>query len=278
VSNAALAVGKILAGLFCFSQAILADGFHSASDLATDAVVLAGLRVAGRPADHDHHYGHERVATLVALFVAVGLLGAASWIGYRALVTIQEPTERIRPNLPFYLAAASVPLKELLFHVTRFVGRRTGNLSVTANAWHHRSDAAASLAAAAGLAGVALGGPKWHFLDHVTAVVLAAFLTLVAVRIAGSAASELIDAAPSAATLDSIRQTVQRTDGVRSYHAFRARESGGKVSMDIHVQVDPDLTVREGHDIASEVKRAVMRADRKVVEVIVHIEPAEDDT
>ena len=202
IVNAALAVSKISAGLLCASQTILADGLHSASDLVTDFVVLAGIGVEDRPADKDHHYGHRRIGTLAALFVGAMLLGAAGWILYSAVAAVRRPqAHRIRPVLPLVLALVSVVLKELLFWLTRLVARRTGKLSLLANAWHHRSDAFTSVAAAAGLAGVMLGGADWAFLDSLTATVLSAFLIVVAARIIGAAASELIDRAPDTDTL-----------------------------------------------------------------------------
>ena len=275
-ANVLLAAGKIAAGLVCHSQTILADGLHSGSDMITDAAVLAGLRVSARPPDGWHHYGHRRANTLAALFVAVVLLGAGAWIVWNAVATLRHPAEPVRPAVPLALAVLSVVVKELLYRLTRLVGRRTGNVALKANAWHHRTDAFSSLAAAAGLAGAAFGGPEWRFLDPVTAMVLAAFLVAVAAKLMFHSASELMDGAPGRRTLAGIEAAVARTPGVRSYHAFRARRVGGQVAMDIHVEVDPALTVREGHDIATEVRNKVMEADRSVVEVIVHVEPAPD--
>jgi len=278
VADAALAAAKMLGGIVFFSQTILADGLHSASDLVTDVAVLAGLRMASKPADGRHHYGHGRISTLVALFVGVVLLAAAGYIAIRAIYSLHElltdsDALPVRGTVPFFLAAASVPVKELLFQITRYVGRRTGNVSLIANAWHHRSDAFTSVAAAAGLAGVAFGGPAWRFLDPLTAMALGTFLVVVAVRIMRKAASELIDRAPGAATLAAIKQLIATTPGVRGYHALRARQIGGKVVMDIHIQVDPELTVYQGHEIAAAVKHKVIEAESNVVEVVVHVEP-----
>lgn len=272
-ANAVLAAAKIAAGFVCRSRAILADGLHSASDLTTDVAVLASLAVASKPADASHPYGHRRVSTMTAMFVGAMLLGAAVWISYDAIVSLQSPHAEVRGLLPLLLAAASVPIKELLFHLTRFVGRRTSNISLLANAWHHRTDAFTSVAAAAGLAGVAFGGEQWAFLDHLTAIVLAVLLLVVAVRIMVRSGSELVDRAPSAATLSGIEQALAETSGVKAYHAFRARRVGGKVEMDVHVQVDGSLTVAEGHDIAAAVRRRIREADKDVLQVVVHIEP-----
>lgn len=273
--NSALAIGKIAAGLTCASQTILADGLHSASDLLTDAAVLAGLRVSQKPADRSHPYGHRRFSTLVAMFVGATLLGAGAWIAYSAVVALHDSPPMVRADLPFAVAVAAIPIKELLYQLTRRVARREGDLSLLANAWHHRSDAFTSIAAAIGLGGVLLGGPGWRMLDSLTALVLSAFLVVIAARVIVSSAEELIDRAPGERTLSRIRDAMGRTRGVVSFHAIRARKVGGKVEMDVHVQVDPQLTVREGHDIATAVKRAVMEADANIVEAIVHVEPTD---
>lgn len=276
--NSTLGFSKIAAGLLFNSKAILADGFHTASDLVTDIAVLAGLGVSDKPPDSSHHYGHRRVATLVGLFVGAVLMLAGGWVGYEALITYNLAHETVRGFMPLILAVASVFIKEFLYQITRIVGQREMDISLMANAWHHRSDAFTSIAAAAGLTGVALGGPDWAFLDHVTALVLSAFLVVMAAQIMYTSASELIDRAPSAKMLSGIEQVLAGTRGVRSFHAVRARRLGGKVDMDVHIEVDPELSVREGHEIASTVRSRICLADSAVVEVIVHIEPARDQT
>lgn len=279
VGDVALGAAKLLAGVLCHSQAIFADGLHSTSDAATDVAVLAGLGVSGRPADATHPYGHRRAMTLVTALLAVALMAAGGYMLYRAVVGFRRLSElppAVRPVLPLALAVVSIVLKEALYQLTARTGRQVGDSSLIANAWHHRSDAASSVAAAAGLAGAAIGGPEWHFLDLLTAMVLAAFLAAVAWRIFRDAMAELMDTAPSPAVLDQIAQSVAGTRGVRSFHAFRARRLGGKVEMDVHVQVDPDLSVAAGHDIARAVRDRVRQHCPTVLSVIVHVEPAEE--
>ena len=278
--NVVLTGAKVIAGVVCGSMTILADGLHSASDLATDVAVLAGLRVSGRPPDVGHHYGHRRVSTLVALFVGAALAGAAVWIACEAVTALHQYLHRhgayeIQAGLPFWLAVASVPIKEFMFQITRYVGRRHSDISVVANAWHHRTDAFAALAAAIGLGGVLLGGAEWRFLDPVFAIILSTFLVVAAFQIGGTAASELVDTAPSRALLAAIEEVLRQTDGVKGFHGFRARRVGGKVEMDVHIQVDPDLTVHKGHDIASAVRDRIRQAAPDVVQVVVHVEPQE---
>ncbi|MCR4440119.1 MAG: cation diffusion facilitator family transporter [bacterium] len=272
--NCFFSAAKIVAGLLFSSQAILADGLHSISDMATDVAVLAGLRVSSKPADEAHNYGHRRATTLVTLFVGAALLLAAGWIGYTAVVTMREEHSAVEGLIPFIIAAASVPVKELLYQVTRRVGIRVSDSSLVANAWHHRSDAWASATAALGLAVVTFGGPRWAFVDHVTALVLVAFLIVMAAKIIWTSGSDLMDRAPDDVTLASIRRAVAQTAGVRSFHGIRARRVGDMVEMDVHVQVDPQLTVSQGHDIARSVRQRVVQQNPQVSQVIVHVEPS----
>lgn len=273
VIDASLFVTKLAAAIAFGSQAIMADSLHGASDMVTDFAVLAGLALANRPADMDHPYGHRRISTLVTMFVGAVLMLAAGWIAYRAIVSLHGPARHVEATIPFWLALVTLPIKELLYRLTHRVGLQRQDMSLVANAWHHRTDAFSSAAAAAGLAGVMLAGPGWMMLDALVALVLAAFLLVVGGQIMLSSASELADAAPSAETLGRIRTAVKATSGVENFHAFRARHTGGKVEMDVHVQVAPSLTVGQGHEIAAAVKYAVMRADPSVVSVVVHIEP-----
>ncbi len=274
--NAVLGIAKIAGGLVFHSQAILADGVHSATDLVTDAAVLTGLKYSDNPADGCHPYGHRRISTLVAMFVGLLLLGAGAWIAVDSLRTLQEQEHSQKSLwLPLLLALGTIPLKEILFRLTRRVGEQSGNLSLKANAWHHRSDCFTSLAAAAGIGGAWIGGPSWAFLDHVTAVLLVGFLAVAAVRIVYESASELIDASPGEDVLEQIHELIDDTPGVEDFHAVRAREVGGQLEMDMHVLVQPNLTVREGHDIATAVKRKLMNSSLSFAEVVVHIEPAE---
>jgi len=279
IINAVLAVGKVAVGVVFASKTLLADGLHSAADLVTDVAVLTGLRYSYRPADRQHPYGHRRITTLVAMGVGVALAAAAVFIAVDALKSLHAYLDNhmpgnLRPAVPLAAALISVVVKEGLFRVTHGVARRGGDMSLEANAWHHRSDAFSSVAAAAGMFGALVGGPGWRFLDPAFAVVMSALLLLVSIRILRRSAAELIDQAPSAATMDSISNAMGQTESVVSFHAVRARQIGGMVAVDVHVQVDPMLTVHDGHEIAGAVKRSVMAADPQVVEVIVHIEPS----
>ena len=207
-ANAVLAVTKVAAGGLFSSQTILADGMHSASDLVTDVAVLAALRVSDRPADGCHPYGHRRVATLVALFIGATLLAVAGSIAYAGAMALRSQPRCVVGLVPLGLALVSILVKELMFRMTRRVARRSDNVALEANAWHHRSDAFSSIAAAAGLGAVAFGGQEWAFMDPLMALMLSTFLITAAVRTIRRSAGELVDRAPDAATLASIERSV----------------------------------------------------------------------
>jgi cation diffusion facilitator family transporter len=275
--NAALGALKVAAGVLTGAQTLVADGLHSFSDLLTDAAVLAGLRVSSRPADESHHYGHRRVTTLVTLFIGGALLAAAVWIVYRAIATYSDSHPEPRAGIAFWIAAASILPKEILYRVTRLVGMRARDTSIIANAWHHRTDAFTSMAAAAGLAGVALGGPNLAFLDHLTAAILAAFLGVAALRFIGESLGELIDQAPGADVIGCIGEAISATPGVAGFHALRIRKLGGALSLDVHVLVEPELSVVEGHDVAEAAHDRILACGCNVIEAVVHVEPVGSD-
>jgi cation diffusion facilitator family transporter len=282
VSNAVLCAAKVLFGLLFNSAAIIADGLHSGSDLASDVAVLWGITAARRPADADHPYGHSRYEAIVTMIVGFLLISAALWVGIESIGTMSAKHAGPTSWLPFWAAIATIAMKEVLYWTTRRVGRKYRNASIVANAWHHRSDAFSSSAAAVGIAGATLGGERWAFLDHLTAVVLAAFLIIIGMRVLREAMHELSDRAPGPATEGRIHSAISNISGVVDFHACRARRSAGVIDMDVHVQVAPDITVQAGHDIATAVEEAVQKAVPEVSDVVVHIEPEEtpasDDT
>ena len=273
VTNIVLTITKIAFGLLFNSTAIIADGFHSGSDLASDIAVLWGIPAARRPADADHQYGHSRYETIVTMVVGFLLIGAALWVAIESIATMSVRHSGPTSWLPFWAAVATIVLKEPLYWLTRRVGMRHHNASVVANAWHHRADSLAALAAGIGIAVATAGGPRWAFVDHLTAVVLAAFLIIMGLNIVRGAMQELSDRAPDPAVEDRIHSAITAINGVVGFHACRARRSAGVIDMDVHVQVAPDITVRAGHDIATAVEEAVQKAVPEVSDVVVHVEP-----
>jgi len=272
--NILLSAFKIAAGIIGSSQAIIADGIHSLSDLASDIVVLLGLKVSSMPSDGTHHYGHAKFESLSTFVVGILLLLASVYIGYEAFVGISEHHHMSPGWLPIIAAGVSIILKEMLYQWTRAVGDRINSSSLVANAWHHRTDAFTSVAVFAGL-GIAKIYPSLEILDHIIAIVVAVFILRIAVLIIYEDARDLLDAAPSAEIMDRICRSILSVEGVRSLHQCRAKRVQGKIFIDVHVQVSGELTVKESHRITGAVKEKVGMEVDDVNEILVHIEPYE---
>jgi cation diffusion facilitator family transporter len=273
--NMLLVLGKVTSGILCKSQTILADGLHSASDFVTDLLVLWGLKFSSTPADSDHHFGHMRYSTVVALFLGILLFLAGLWIVVEAVLTVSETHSEIKPFWPFFFALLSIFAKEWLYRATKRVGEAIKDPSLVANAWHHRSDALSSIGAAIGLLVVMVGGDDFGFVDHVAAGLIGAYLCYIAGGIVRTNAKELLDEAPDSKTIEKIEEVVRTTSGVKGFHSLRARKMGGKVSMDVHVLIDPEMSMKDGHEVANRVEARIKNADLDVLHVVVHLEPAD---
>jgi cation diffusion facilitator family transporter len=271
--NVALGSTKCLVGFVAGSRALVADGLHSLTDLASDAAVLFAMRVAARPADEDHPYGHHKAANLVTLFIAASLLLFCALLivdSVRALRAGEPPVPRW-PALA--VALLSIGVKEFLYRRTRHVGVRTGSQMLIANAWHHRTDSFSSLLAAAGIGGAMLFGSSWAILDTVVAVLLGAFLGREGARLARRAVDDLMDASPGEAVIDDLREHILEHPGALAYHDFRARKVGDMIEVDFHLLVVPELSVGDAHQVAARVKRGLLERHPEVLNVLVHVEP-----
>lgn len=275
LGNGVLGVGKIVVGWIANSQALIADGVHSLSDLFSDGLVLVGAREGSRAADSDHPYGHGRIETVVTTILGILLIAVAAglaWDAARGL--LGEPKTLTTPGvLALWAALVSIAIKELLYHMTLRVGRRVRSQMLQANAWHHRSDAVSSLVVVIGIGGALLGFPA---LDSVAAIVVAGMVALVGWRLGSGAMRELIDTGLEGERLALIRQTIEEVDGVRDLHMLRTRHMGPDALVDVHVIVDPRISISEGHFIGDQVsKRLIARVD-EVSDVLVHIDPEDD--
>lgn len=272
--NLALAAIKILAGVLGHSQALVADGVHSISDLFTDTVVLLAARHAAQEADHDHPYGHGRIETAATVFVGILLLGTAALIAERAIVTLGGSLSMAPGLLTLAVALGSVAVKETLFHYTRRIGRRIRSRLLEANAWHHRSDALSSIIVAAGIAG-ALGG--FLALDAIAAIIVAVMIARVGLGLIWQSLRELVDTGLEPATLADLRAAAQSIDGVKHVHTLRSRWMGHHALLDLHIQVGQRISVSEGHRIAEAVRGRLLERAGQLGDVMVHVDP-EDDT
>lgn len=272
--NLLLGIGKSVGGLLFGSSALVADGLHSLADLASDLAVLFGSAVAELPEDENHPYGHHKMASFSQLFIGALLLGFSAWLVVAAFSSLRAGSDAVPGPAAAGVALVSLLAKEGLFQWTRSVARRIRSDLLMANAWHHRSDGFSSLAVCVALVAIAVGGPAWAFLDPLLSVVLGAWLVREGYRVSRRAVDDLLDAAPGREIIEDLREHVLPIEGARAYHDFRARRIGDFYEVDLHLQVDPGLTVEEGHAIAGEVKREILRTHPEVIRALVHLEPA----
>jgi len=269
--NLLLAAGKFLAGLFCRSHALIADAVHSLTDLVSDIVVLIGVRYWSAPPDEEHPYGHERIETLVTLSIGVMLALAALAIAGESLKEIQVHQDDAPKRAAFVVAVVSVILKEILYRWTLRAGRRIRSSALQANAWHHRSDALSSIPAAAAVA-VSSFFPAWGFIDRIGALVVSTFILHAAWKILREPLFELADSSAPQRN-EEIRRIALSVPGAIGVHAVRTRNHGKGLFTDLHLLVSPELTVREGHRISTEICTRLIHSHLKIHDVVVHIEP-----
>jgi cation diffusion facilitator family transporter len=274
VVNLILGMVKCVVGWMAGSRALLVDGLHSLSDLSSDLAVLFAIFYAPKPSDTEHNYGHQKVTSLVSFFISLLILVFCVGVFFDAILALQKGDIRTPSIIAFYVAVASLLLKELLFFVTMRVARRTGSRLLSTNAWHHRTDSISSLAAMAGIGGAVWLGSGWAFLDALVGIILACFLAFAGGSLFRDAWRDLMDAAPEPKMIDDIREHILPTPGVVAYHDFRIRRSGDNFVVDLHLQVDDNCTVKEGHSIASKVEERILARHPNVADVLVHVEPA----
>ncbi|QHI70651.1 cation diffusion facilitator family transporter [Tichowtungia aerotolerans] len=274
VVNLLLSALKFSLGIYGRSQAVVADAVHSLSDMGTDLLILLGVKFWSAPADERHPYGHQRVETVVALCISFLLATVAFGFGADAVRSMSDGPKCPPLSIALLGPLFSIVSKEILFRRTRTVGKRIHSSALIANAWHHRSDALSSIPALVAVAAAATN-PKWAFLDPIGALVVAILILKVAWDIASPALSELMDHGAGRDDLNRIRALAQSVPGVRSIHRLRTRRVGSGWFVDLHAEVDPDMTVRKGHDIATQVQFRLLEDGPSVADVTVHIEPDE---
>jgi cation diffusion facilitator family transporter len=271
--NVLLTSLQMVGGFFAHSQALMADGMHSLSDLLSDVLVLFANRHGNRHADADHPYGHARIETAATLILGTFLAALGVVLLVAAAMRLQHP-EALRAVNPLALAIAVLALvaKEGLFRYMLAVAKRVRSQMLVANAWHARSDAASSLVVIVGVGGNLLG---YTFLDLVAAAVVGVMIAHMGGKLALEAMSELIDTGLDAEEVEAIRQTLLNVHGVRGLHELRTRKMADNALVDAHIMVDPKISVSEGHYIAESARHAVLK-NHHVMDVMVHIDPEDD--
>lgn len=275
--NIALFIFKLVAGIVGRSGAMIADAVHSASDFATDVVVIAFVRISAKPRDDDHNWGHGKYETLASLIIGVALFA----VGVEILVDSAEKIAAVvagevlpRPGVIAIAAAAvSIIVKEVLYQYTVRVGRKLDSPSVIANAWHHRSDTLSSIGALLGIGCAYFLGEKWRIADPIAAVVVAALIIKVAYDLCRTALAELLEKSLSREVEDEILAIISATPNVYKPHNLRTRRLGSNIAIEVHIRVDGSMTVLDSHEISREIEQALRDRYGAQTAVAIHIEP-----
>ncbi|XP_042517454.1 metal tolerance protein 2-like [Macadamia integrifolia] len=297
-ADIALASGKAVTGYLTGSTAIIADAAHSISDVVLSGVALWSFQASRAPKDKEHPYGHGKFETLGALGISCMLLATAGGIAWHALDILQEllmPTSEMviqsslhehldshghgnhhhgigmeHPILALNMTIVSIAVKEGLYWVTRKAGEKQGSGLMKANAWHHRADAVSSVVALIGVGGSILGV---KFLDPLAGLIVSGMILKAGVQTGYQSVMELVDAGVEPYLLDLFKQTILQVEGVRGCHHLRGRRAGSSIYLDVHIEVDPFLSVSAGHEIGENVRLQIQRSHTEVAEVFIHIDP-----
>lgn len=275
--NAVLIVLKFLAGVFGRSSAMIADAVHSLTDFITDVIVLIFVRIAGKPEDHGHDYGHGKFETfatmIIGLILAFAGLGVL-WSGVSKIIASLQGEELSAPTyLALIIALVSIVSKEILYRYTVRRGRELQSNAVVANAWHHRSDAISSLGTLVGISGAMFLGSKWRILDPVAAVVVSFFIIKAGYDIMRPAVAELLESSLPEEEQQTIRNVVLSVAGIDALHHLRTRRIGNVIAIELHAKMDGSLNLERAHEIATEAERLLKNRYGDSALVTIHMEP-----
>ena len=277
IGNALLVVFKFVAGLLGHSAAMIADAVHSLSDFVTDIIVLIFVGISARPQDRSHDYGHGKFETLASLFISLALVAAAIGIivsGAKKLAAWLGGEDLASPGrIALWAAIISIVVKELMFQYTAKNGRELDSQALKANAWHHRSDALSSIGAAIGIGGAVLIGGRWTVLDPLASIVVGAMLVKVAWEIIRPTLGELTDESLPDKTEQDIIAVFHSFPEVSEPHNLRTRRIGNRVAIEAHIRMDGDITLKQAHDISSQIEHSLKERFGPQTIVTLHMEP-----
>ncbi|MGH6685710.1 cation diffusion facilitator family transporter [Bacteroides hominis] len=277
IVNFLLLVFKFFAGIAGHSAAMLADAVHSLSDFITDIVVIVFVRIAGKPEDKGHDYGHGKYETLATAIIGLLLLCVGFgifWNGASSIYTFLRGGQLESPGVVALVAAlVSIVSKEILYQYTVIQGKKLNSQAVVANAWHHRSDALSSIGTAIGIGGAILLGDHWRVLDPIAAVVVSFFIMKVSVQLLIPCVDELLEKSLPDDVEKEIEQTVLSFPGVSQPHHLRTRRIGSYYAIEIHVRMDGKITLEEAHSTATAIENKLKEMFGKGTHVGIHVEP-----
>ncbi|MDO5442422.1 MAG: cation diffusion facilitator family transporter [Bacteroidia bacterium] len=280
IGNVVLCVFKAVAGILGKSSAMVADAVHSLSDLVSDIVVLVMVRIASKGKDKSHDYGHGKFETLATVAVSLLLLvvGAKLMVGAIERIRFASGggTLEAPGTIALWAALVSIAVKEFLYQWTARVGKRVDSPAMIANAWHHRSDALSSVGSALGIGGAILLGGKWTILDPIVGAVISIVIIVVAVKMSIPAINELTEASLPDETEERILSIFRSVPGIDNVHDLRTRRSGPDIIIDVHIVVDPEMTVAAAHDITAEAESTIRQEFGAGTQISIHVEPNED--
>jgi cation diffusion facilitator family transporter len=273
IVNSLLAGAKLFCGILGKSHALVADGVESLADVVSSVIVLRGLKIAAEPADKEHPYGHGKAEPIAAAMVAGMLFLAAGWI---TMQSVQELLKEDHSPAPFTLLVLLIAIvaKEILFRFTQKVGEAVESLAVKSDAWHHRSDVLSSLAAAVGITISLLGGIRFAWADKVAAIFAALIIGWNALQLLRPALDDLMDKSPSPDLMTKVRTVAAETPKVEKIEKCYVRKIGYYYIVDIHVEVDPHMTIKDAHAISHNVKDRLRAKIPSIHDVMVHMEPS----
>ena len=273
IANLLLSLFKFVGGILGNSVALVADAIHSLSDLVTDIIVLFTHRIGKMPQDEDHPYGHGRAETIGATIIGMLIIVTGIGVTYETWEAMSEGFGQAPGLLAASAALFSILVNEGLFHYTRRVGEETNSPSLVANAWHHRSDAISSIAALIGIVGAWQG---FAFMDPLAGAVVGCLIVKVGIDITRQGVRDLMDTALSDEHTKKIHAILSEIPEVLHFHDLRTRVIGGEFLIDVHILVDPEMTVTEGHRVAETARRNLIKAIRNIQDVLVHVDGEHD--
>ncbi|MGA1864425.1 MAG: cation diffusion facilitator family transporter [bacterium] len=274
IVNLLLSIFKFIVGFLGYSHAVIADAFHSLSDMSTDLAVLLGVKYWSAPADENHPYGHSRIETIITAIIGLVLFLVAIGIIFASISHIREAHLKQPAWIAITGSLLSIILKEGLYRLTVVVGKRARSSAVVANAWHHRSDALSSLPALIAVS-LAVINPKLAYIDHLGALIVSIFILKISWDITLPCLSELSDTGAPRRYYEKIKSIAMDIKGVQAVHAIRTRKAGSGLYIDLHIMVDGKMTVQRGHEISGMVKYALLEKIPEILDVVIHLEPYE---
>lgn len=278
--NLALVIFKFVSGILGHSAAMVADAIHSLSDLASDIIILLCIRISSKPEDDDHAYGHSKFETLASVCIGMILLLTGLgflWESAREIAAFVGGEKIPVPgNVALVAAIVSLAAKEGLYHYTLSVAKRIDSDTLRANAWHHRSDALSSLATLFGIGGAILLGGKWAVLDPLAACAISLFIIGVAISLMKPGIDELMERSLPANEKREMEKIISSVPGVLGFHNLRTRRIGANRAVEVHIQLLPEIPLREAHDIATEIEQRIKKRFGAATHTGIHMEPVRD--